>query len=63
MSNTLFTNFSAELKNQIGIWYEIIRRKLTISHTFKKNHVFIEEEGNQSEIEEDYIYIKIKIIL
>ena len=55
MSNTLFTNFSTELKKQIGIWYEIKWRKLLsqiiirLSFIFKENHVFIEEEDNTSD--------------
>ena len=55
MSNTLFTNFSTELKKQIGIWYEIKWRKLLsqiiirLSFIFKENHVFIEEEENTSD--------------
>ena len=55
MSDTLFTNFSTELKKQIGIWYEIKCRKLLSqiirrsSSIFKENHVFIEEEDNPSD--------------
>ena len=55
MSNTLFTNFSTELKKQIRIWYEIKWRKLLsqiiirLSFIFKENHVFIEEEDNTSD--------------
>ena len=51
---TLFTNFSIDLKKQIGIWYEIKCRKLLSqvmrrsSYIFKENHVFIEEEDNPS---------------
>ena len=51
---TLFKNFSIDLKKQIGIWYEIKCRKLLSqvmrrsSYIFKENHVFIEEEDNPS---------------
>ena len=61
ISNTSFTNFSTELKNQIGIWYEVKSRKplsLIIrrsSSIFKENHVFIEEEDNSSDKEPDGI--------
>ena len=56
MSKTLLMNSSAVLEKQIAIWYEIKWRKLRsqIMITYylyfqKKNHVFIEEEGNPSE--------------
>ena len=55
MSNTLFTNFTTELKKQIGIQYEIKCRKLLSqimirsSFIFKENHVFLEEKDNPSE--------------
>ena len=51
----MFTNFSAELKKQIGIWCEITwkQRYLQIiflsSFNIKENHVFIEEKDNLSE--------------
>ena len=56
MPNTLFINFSTELKKQIGIskniWHKIKCKKLLpqimihSSFIFKENHVFIEEEDN-----------------
>ena len=56
MSNTLFTNFSTELKkaNKYRIWYEIKCGKLLSqimrrSSIFKENRIFIEEKDNPSD--------------
>ena len=57
MSNTLFTNFSIELKKQIGSYItwnkmqeslsQVIRRS---SFIFKENHLFIEENNRSDKV-------------
>ena len=52
----MFTNFSTELKKQIGAWYKVKCRKLLsqiiigLYYIFKENHVFIEEDNSSDKV-------------